>query len=346
MDFGVVLQTNPPAARTIQLATSAEANGFSHVWTFDSHLLWQEPYVIHSAILDRTHTIKVGPFVTNPATRDWTVTASVFATLNEMYGNRTVCGIGRGDSAVRVTNGAPTTLKTLRESIHVIRELGNSRPVDYNGVQVQFPWSRGSELEVWVAAYGPRALQLTGEVADGFILQLADLDIAEWMIGAVRQAAADAGRGPDEITMCVAAPMYIGGDDDASRAHAREQCRWFGGMVGNHVADIVSRYGTGDGQNAAVPQALTDYIAERTGYDYNEHGRAGNTHTDFVPDEIVDRFCILGDAAAHIEKLRALKALGVHQFAGYLQHDNKEETLRVYGESVIPAVQDEIVARA
>ena len=128
MDFGVVLQTNPPAARTVQLAKLAEAHGFSHVWTFDSHLLWQEPYVIHSAILAETKRVTVGPFVTNPATRDWTVTASVFATLNEMYGNRTICGIGRGDSAVRVTNGKPVTMSELRESIHVIRELANSRP--------------------------------------------------------------------------------------------------------------------------------------------------------------------------------------------------------------------------
>ena len=110
MDFGVVLQTNPPAWRTVQLAKLSEAHGFDHVWTFDSHLLWQEPYVIYSAILAETRRVKVGPFVTNPATRDWTVTASVFATLNEMYGNRTVCGICRGDSAVRVTNGKPSTL--------------------------------------------------------------------------------------------------------------------------------------------------------------------------------------------------------------------------------------------
>ena len=133
MDFGAVLQTNPPASRTVHLAKLAEQYGFSHVWTFDSHILWQEPYVIYSAILAETNRITVGPFVTNPATRDWTVTASVFATLNEMYGNRTACGIGRGDSAVRVTNGKPTTLAELRESIHVIRELGNSRPVEYNG---------------------------------------------------------------------------------------------------------------------------------------------------------------------------------------------------------------------
>lgn len=341
MDFGVVLQTNPPAARTVQLSQLAEAHGFSHVWTFDSHLLWQEPYVIHSAILAATRRVIVGPFVTNPATRDWTVTASTFATLNEMYGNRTICGIGRGDSAVRVTNGRPTTLKALRESVHVIRELGNSRAVEYNGATLQFPWSRGSELDVWVAAYGPLALKLTGEVADGFILQLADLDIAEWMIATVRKAAEDAGRDPDEIAFCVAAPMYIGEDTPESRAHMIEQCRWFGGMVGNHVADIVAKYGEG----SDVPAALTDYIAGRTGYDYNSHGKSNNDHVDFVPDEIVERFCVLGTAEEHIAKLEKLRALGVTQFAGYLQHDNKEETMRVYGETVIPALTPPVTAK-
>jgi probable F420-dependent oxidoreductase len=326
MDFGAVLQTNPPAARTIALAKLAEQFGFSNVWTFDSHLLWQEPYVIYSQILAETRKVKVGPFVTNPATRDWTVTASVFATLNEMYGNRTVVGIGRGDSAVRVTNGKPTTLKELREAIHVIRELGNSREVEHNGANLRFPWSVGSELEVWVAAYGPLALKLTGEVGDGFILQLADVDIAKWMIKTVRDA------------FCVAAPFYIGDDWE----HMRDQCRWFGGMVGNHVADIVAKYGT----SGAVPKALTDYIEGRTGYDYNSHGKAGNDHVNFVPDEIVDRFCLLGSAQKHIEKLEELKSIGVDHFAGYLQHDNKEETLRVYGETVIPALSDHLTAKA
>src|SRR5699024_5156311 len=145
-----------------------------------------------------------------------------------------------------------------------------------------------------------------------------------------------AGRDPDDITICVAAPMYIGTD----LTHMREQCRWFGGMVGNHVADIVSRYGA----DGAVPAALTDYVAGRQEYDYAEHGRAGNTHVDFVPDAIVDRFCVLGSPEEHIAKLRALRELGVHQFAGYLQHDNQEETLRVYGESVIPALNRQVTA--
>ena len=67
MDFGVVLQATPPAARVIELARQAEQRGFRAVWTFDSHLLWEEPYVIHSQILAATRTVTVGPMVTNPA---------------------------------------------------------------------------------------------------------------------------------------------------------------------------------------------------------------------------------------------------------------------------------------
>ena len=339
MDFGVVLQCNPPAWRVVDLAQQAELAGFRYVWTFDSHLLWQEPYVIYSQILAKTHRVVVGPMVTNPATRDWTVTASVFATLNDMFGNRTVCGIGRGDSAVRVINGKPVGLADLRDSIRVIGDLANGRETSYKGSTLRFPWSEGSELDVYVAAYGPKALALAGEVGDGFILQLADLSIAEWSIKAVRAAAAEAGRDPAAVKICVAAPAYVGDD----LAHQRDQCRWFGGMVGNHVADIVSRYGV-DG--ASVPKDLTDYIEGRKGYDYNEHGRAGNTHADFVPDAIVDRFCVLGPAEAHIERLKALKGLGVDQFAIYLQHDAKEETLRAYAESIMPALAEHATAKS
>jgi probable F420-dependent oxidoreductase len=338
MDFGAVLQTNPPAARVVELCRQAELYGFTHAWTFDSPLLWEEPYVIYSQILASTRKVHVGPMVTNPATRDWTVTASLFATLNEMYGNRTVCGIGRGDSAVRVLNGKPTTLATLREAVHVIRELANGRAVEHQGATVRFPWGTESRLPVWVAAYGPKALALTCKIGDGFIQQLAAPSIAAWTIAAVKDAAAAAGRDPDALTFCVAAPAYVGDDI----AHMREQCRWFGGMVGNHVADIVSRYG----DSADVPHALTDYIKGRTGYDYNEHGQAGNTHTDFVPDEIVDRFCILGTPEQHIERLEELRALGVDQFAVYLQHDGKAQTLEAYGETIIPAVREHVTAKA
>ncbi len=330
MDIGVVFQCDPPAREVVELAVEAERGGFSHVWTFDSHLLWEEPFVIYSQILARTERVIVGPMVTNPGTRDWTVIASQFATLNEMYGNRTVCGIGRGDSALRTLGAKPGTIDELKQCTHVVRELACGRPVTHRGQELRLAWVDGGALEVWVAAYGPKALQATGEVGDGYILQLADPDIAAWMIDAVRRAAADAGRDPGAITFCVAAPAYVGDD----LAHQRAQTRWFGGMVGNHVADIVSRYGA----DGTVPQALTDYIKAREGYDYAEHGRAGNPHADFVPDEVIDRFCVLGPVENHLKRMKELQDLGVDQFAVYLQHDDKPSTLAAYAEHIIPAV--------
>jgi probable F420-dependent oxidoreductase len=330
MDFGLVLQADPPARAVVARMREAEQRGFSHGWTFDSHVLWQEPFVIYSQILASTSALMVGPMVTNPGTRDWSVTASLFATLNEMFGNRTVCGIGRGDSARRVIGQQPATLATLSQAMRVIKDLAEGREVTLHDSVIRIPWVRDGRLEIWMAAYGPKALALAGTQADGFILQTADPDIARWTIGTVRDAARAAGRPDDAVTICVAAPAYVGTD----LAHQRDQLRWFGGMVGNHVADLVRRYGT----DGPVPRALTDYIAGRTGYDYAHHGRAGNPDTEFVPDEIIDRFCLLGPAAAHLDRLAELAAMGVSQFAIYLMHDQPDATMAAYGADIIPAL--------
>ena len=245
MDLGVVLQTTPPAARVVDLARRAEAYGFTHVWTFDTHILWQEPYVIYSQILAETRNVIVGPMVTNPATRDWTVTASVFATLNEMYGNRTVCGIGRGDSAVRVTNGKPTTIATLREAIHVIRELANGRSVDYKGSTITFPWAGavrargvGRRLRAPGAGAGRRGRRRVHPPAR----RPADHGVD------------DRGRAQPPPSRPAATPTTSRSASPrrptsaTTSVHIRDQCRWFGGMVGNHVADIVGRYGESVGR--------------------------------------------------------------------------------------------------
>ncbi|MFF5283947.1 LLM class flavin-dependent oxidoreductase [Streptomyces sp. NPDC013171] len=205
-----------------------------------------------------------------------------------------MCGIGRGDSAMRVAGRKPNTLARLGEAIEVIRDLVEGREATVDGNPIRIPWIKDGKLPVWMAAYGPRALALAGEKADGFILQLADPFLTEWMVKAVRQAATDAGRDPDALTICVAAPAYVTADDSpAALAHARDQCR---------------------------------------------HGRADNPDTAFVPDEIVDRFCLLGPAEAHIAKLRRLKDLGVDQFAVYDMHDDREGTIDAYGTEIIPAL--------
>ncbi|MGW3177987.1 TIGR03842 family LLM class F420-dependent oxidoreductase [Kitasatospora sp. NPDC001119] len=335
MDIGLVLQTDPPARLLIDRMIRAEQAGFSHGWTFDSCVLWQEPFVIYSRILAETERMTVGPMVTNPSTRTWEVTASTFATLNDMYGNRTVCGIGRGDSAMRVAGRSPATLARLSEAMHAIKELAEGRTAEVDGSEMHLPWVRaGASLPIWMGAYGPKALNLTGRQADGFILQLADPYLTEFMVKAVRAAAVEAGRDPESITICVAAPAYVTADDSPEAlAHAREQCRWFGGMVGNHVADLVSHYGE---HSDLVPEALTDYIKDRQGYDYSHHGRAGNPDTAFVPDGIIDRFCLIGPVEAQRARLAELRSLGVDQFAVYAMHDAIETTIDAYGTDVIP----------
>ena len=332
MDFGVVLQTNPPARRVVDLAKRAEANGFTHVWVFDSHVLWQEPFVILARILAETERIVVGPMVTNPGSRDWTVLASTFATLNDAYGPRTICGIGRGDSALRVIGRKPRTLAEMAEAMHVVKGLVAGETVDYHGTEIRFPWlERGWDLPMWGAGYGPRALDCIGRHADGFVLQLADPQILEWTRAAVMDAATRQGRAPGSVATAVVAPAYVGDDI----AHQREQLRWFGGMVGNHVADLVKRYGE---DASSVPKVLSDYIKDRADYDYSHHGRAGNPSTDFVPDNIVDRFCVLGRVEDHIAKLTTLRDMGTNHFAIYLMHDAEDATLDAYGRWVLPVL--------
>lgn len=334
MQFGVVIQTDPPASKVVELAVKAEGHGFTHGWTFDSHVLWQEPFVIYSQMLAATERMVVGPMVTNPGTRDWTVLASLFATLNEMFGERTICGMGRGDSALRYIGKPPTTLQTMVESMKVIKALVKGESVVLNGKELRIPWipeGEGWDLPMWGAGYGPKALATVGEHCDGYVLQLADPQILQWTVAAVREAAERAGRDPDEIEICVAAPAYVGDD----KPHQREQVRWFGGMVGNHVADLIDRYG----RDGVIPKALTDYIEARKGYDYDHHGRAGNPTTDFVPDDIIDRFCLLGSTEDHIERLEELKDLGVDHFGIYLMHDDREGTLEAYGREIIPKLR-------
>src|SRR5437867_2827350 len=146
----------------------------------------------------------------NPATREPSVTASALAVLDEISGGRMDLGIGRGDSARRVLGKPPTSMATLEEAIVVIRDLVEGRAVTYEGTELQLPWSGKWKLPVWVAGYGPMALAMTGRVADGVILQLADPDLIRWFVGQVRTAARAAGREPTAVRVQAAAPAHVG----------------------------------------------------------------------------------------------------------------------------------------
>lgn len=329
MDFGFTLKLENETGRTLDLARRAEAAGFAYGWVFDSHVLWRDPYPALTLMAGVTERMRLGTCVTNPATREPSVTASTLAELNEISSGRMDLGIGRGDSARRVLGKPPTTMKTLEEAITVIRDLVEGRPVTYEGTELQLTWTGRWRLPVWVAGYGPMALAMTGRVADGLILQLADPDLIRWFVAQLREAEAAAGRAPGEIKVQAAAPAHVG-----SRDVGQDRTRWFPALVSNHVVDLVNKY-----PREQLPEALTGYITDREGYDYHHHAEVGSTNAAFVGDDVTDRFCILGEPAEHVAKLHELADAGVDQFNLYLMNGDEEEQLDRYGREVVPVLR-------
>jgi probable F420-dependent oxidoreductase len=329
MQFGFTLKPDHTLERTLALTRQAEAAGFEHGWLFDSHVLWRDPYPLLTLMAQGTERLRLGTCVTNPATREPTVTASLLAVLDEISGGRMDLGIGRGDSARRVLGKPPTTLASLEEAITVIRDLVEGRSVNYEGANLELPWTGTWKLPVWVAGYGPLALAMTGRVADGVILQLADPDLVRWFVDQVRHAATAAGREPTAVRVQAAAPAHVGALD-----LCRERTRWFPALVSNHVVDLVNKY-----PREQLPEALTGYVHDRSGYDYRHHAEVGSANAAFVGDEVTDRFCVLGSVDDHIRKLRELADAGVDQFNVYLMNGDEEETLDAYGREIIPALR-------
>ncbi|MFN8621146.1 MAG: TIGR03842 family LLM class F420-dependent oxidoreductase [Chloroflexota bacterium] len=329
MDFGFTLKPDHTIERTIALTRQAEAAGFAYGWLFDSHVLWRDPYPLLTLMAQATEWMRLGTCVTNPATREPTVTASALAVLDELSGGRMDLGIGRGDSARRVLGKPPTTMATLEGAIGLIRDLVEGRTGEEEGKEIRLPWTGAWKLPVWVAGYGPMALAMTGRVADGVILQLGDPDLIRWMVGMVREAEAKAGRAPGSVKIQAAAPAHVGPVEAC-----RERVRWFPALVSNHVVDLVNKY-----PREQLPESLTGYIRDREGYDYLHHAEVGSSNAGFVGDDVVDRFCVIGPVEAHLEKLAELRDAGVDQFNIYLMNGDEETTLEAYGRDIIPAVR-------
>jgi probable F420-dependent oxidoreductase len=332
LSFGVTVLPDPPHSRLVELMRLAEKNGFDYGWTYDSHVLWQEGMVLLTLMAQATERMKLGHCVTNPGTREPTVVASAYATLQDVTGGRIVCGIGRGDSARRVIGYPPVRIAEFESSLLMMRDFMSGRKVEWNGKEIELAWARDlPKVPIYVAAYGPRALGVAGRVGDGVIIQLADPVIVRWIMDQARTAAAEAGRDPGTLEFIVCAPSHVSDD----LADARDQVRWFPAMVSNHVLDMIEAHG----EDADIPKELTDYVKARKGYDYAEHSRVGARHGEWVTDEICDRFTVIGSIAEITAKLRELESIGVGQWNIYLMTHGQEETLAVYGSKIIPALK-------
>lgn len=333
MEFAICFKGTVEPERARKLVKQAEDAGFGYCWFYDSHILWRESFVAMAMCMEHTSKMMFGPCVTNPNTRDWSVAASLFGSLAAQSNGRFLIGLGRGDSAVRVMGKKPAPLARVAEFTDKVKALIRGDEVMYGECPepVQFPWATGYELPVWIAAYGPKALKTAGEYGDGLILQIAEPGLCRWLADSAITAGKEAGRDMSAYAVMAAAPAYLGPMDECI-----ERTKWFPAMVGNHIADIVDKYGA-DG--AALPESFTAYIEKRRGYDYSKHGQSDNPFLDFITDDIVESFAVLGDAKQHIEKLEKLKAAGITQFNIYLDNGDEENIIAEYGKNIVPRFQ-------
>src|SRR5207247_3532761 len=280
LSFGHTSLPPPPYQRMIELMKLAEDHGFEYAWTYDSHILWEESYATLPLAAAQTSKIKLGHFVTNPGIRDPTITASWYATMQDLSDGRMAMGIGRGDSSRRVVGLKPVRVAEFERRCAMIKDLMNGRSVDWNDKELKLNWVRDElpDIPMWIAGYGPKALAVAGRVGDGVIIQLAGPVSIHGVMDTVRRAAEEAGRDPSELKCIVSAPTYI--SDDI--AGGREQVRWFPAMVSNHVMDLVERYG----YDSEIPHELTEFVRVRKFYDYDEHSRVGAKNGELVTDEI------------------------------------------------------------
>ncbi len=330
MEFGITFKGFVSPNRARNLVRQAEEAGFDYCWFYDSHILWRESFVAMAMCMEHTKTMRFGPCVTNPNIRDWSLAASLYGSLALQSEGRFDIGLGRGDSSMRVMGKKPAPLARVAEFTHKVKAMIKGEEVTYGECEnpVQFPWANGYDLPVWIAAYGPKALATAGEHGDGLILQIGEPKLVKWFADQAIAAGKAAGRDMSQFKIQAAAPAYFG-----DKNVCLEKTRWFPAMVGNHVADIVEKYGSDSG---LVPKSLTDYIEKRKGYDYSKHGQSDNPYLDFISDDIIESFSVLGSIDEHVAKIKQLKEAGVTQYNIYLDNGDEENIIAQYGQHIIP----------
>jgi alkanesulfonate monooxygenase SsuD/methylene tetrahydromethanopterin reductase-like flavin-dependent oxidoreductase (luciferase family) len=343
LTVGVTIRPAGSPEEFVRLGTAAERNGFTHVWSQDSHMLWLDSHPLLALLAARTDRIRVGQSVTNPITRDLTVTASSYATLHRISDGRAVIGLGRGDSACYLAGLEPARMRQLRDAVRVLRDLVNGRSTHWRGHELRLLGASTDlpDVPLYVAGYGPETIALAGRCADGLIMQVADPVIVAWMVDHARNAAERSGRDPASLRFIVTAPSRV--TDDL--ADARAQTRWVAPFLARQVAELVRRHGD------AVPYGRRLEGAERLEVD----------------DQLCDRLTLIGPSTRVRERLQELQDAGADQVAiqlvepraghDYMTHmgytvrtgavairgsrQDAADTLDAYGRDVIPYLAEE-----
>ena len=307
----------------------ADEVGYERAWLVDGHMLWQDLYVYMTHGLAATERIAFGPGVTNPLTRHFTVTASVAATLADLYPGRVLLGIGRGDNAVRTLGLQPVPTRRLVDVVPKVRQLVAGQSIDFEGADVRIRWA-DQDVPIMMAATGPKNLRVAGALADIVMVYVGVSPVSvRWAIDHVRAGAVEAGRDPDDVEIAVLCAMWVSDDQE----QAWDACRWAPAACANHIEDV-TRHNSEHG----MPDDMTRLVEARDEYDYYAgHLDSKAEHTAYLTGELIDDFAIAGPVERCLQKIRALAELGVGEVSTAYLNGELEQMRRV-GREILPAV--------
>jgi 5,10-methylenetetrahydromethanopterin reductase len=338
MKFGLcfAMSEREPITRVEKLASLAEDYGFDCIWIIDSPIVAKDVYVTLTLAAKATATLKVGTGVTVIQLRHPVATASAAATIAELSGDRMMLGIGAGDSAVKPMGFEPVRVNDLGQYISAIQSLlrGETTPLPptmNNSVKIA---AAPRVVPVFVAAGLPRMLRMSGSTADGVIVM--GPNRAEWMkwqIDEVLEGAGDVGRSREDLQIDLWTTISV--DDDVSKA-ASDVKPWVAAQA-RSLGGRLSEVPWLEGHRDEVQKAST-------AYDFRHHLSRGAPHGGMVSDALAREVAIAGPVDECIDRLRAIASLGPDRITMTLLPGDRERRLRVFGEEILPAVQD--VAKA
>jgi 5,10-methylenetetrahydromethanopterin reductase len=285
MKFDVGIMNNQPVATVVRQAQLAEELGYETVWITDSHLVCRELWVTLAACALGTKRIRLGPGVTVPHTRHWSVAASAIATLDEMAPGRVVLGIGTGGSSAETMGlsvqraARIATLETMTTSIRRLL-AGDAAPLESGG-DSRLAWLDGARrIPLFVAGSGPRMLEAAGRLGDGAIIYAGtDPSVLRAGLECVARGAAAQGRRLTDLDVLLWTPTAVDGD----RARARDHVRGRVASAMRHPLPV-----TLSPEDQAAVRRLRD------AYDSYQHATAASRHRELVPDRFVDMMALAG----------------------------------------------------
>ncbi len=319
-------------SEALKIAVRADKLGLHAICPADSQFLCNELFSYLAACALKTERVFLGPTVTNPVTRHPSVVASAMMTLSELSNGRAFLGIGRGDSAVFMAGLKPSPVSKFEEYLILLKGLMRGEAVEFNGKNAKL--LHPCNVPVYVAATGPRMLQLAGRVADGAIMAVGTEEAAvKYALSHVEKGAQEVGRDPKEIRAIAWIPCAIS-------SNREKAIKDVSGVVGSmiHFATGFSPTERGNHMASEVPEiGLSDDMvnALRAKYDYSQHGAAGAAHSGHIGEQLIDKFALAGTVDDCIRGLKRIEGLGPDQVTLVLKGD-RLELIEKIAQDIVP----------